>query len=52
MCSVLEIAKSTFYYEMKEAPREDELTAAIVSIFHKNRKAYGTRKIKTKLQER
>lgn len=52
MCSVLKIAKSTFYYEMKEAPREDELTEAIVSIFHKNRKAYGTRKMKTKLQER
>lgn len=52
MCSVLEIPKSTFYYEMKEEPSEDKLTEAIVSIFHKNRKVYGTRKMKAKLQER
>ncbi|CAM3902951.1 Integrase catalytic domain-containing protein [Marinicrinis lubricantis] len=51
MCDVLQIAKSTFYYEAKEATKEDELTEAIVEIFHKNRKAYGTRKIKVKLQE-
>ena len=51
MCNVLEIAKSTFYYEAKEKPNEDELTEAIVEIFHKNRKAYGTRKIKAKLEE-
>ncbi|WP_413409526.1 IS3 family transposase [Paenibacillus amylolyticus] len=52
MCNVLEIAKSTFYHEAKEKPNEDELTEAIVEIFHKNRKVYGTRKIKAKLQER
>lgn len=51
MCDVLQIAKSTFYYEAKEKRKEDELTAAIVEIFHKNRKAYGTRKIKVKLME-
>ena len=51
MCSILEIAKSTFYYEAKEKLREDELTKAIVDIFRKNRNAYGTRKIKAKLQE-
>ncbi|AWB46068.1 IS3 family transposase [Paenibacillus sp. CAA11] len=51
MCDVLQIARSTFYYEAKEQPNEDEITEAIVGIFHKNRKAYGTRKIKTKLQE-
>ncbi|MFC5986392.1 IS3 family transposase [Marinicrinis lubricantis] len=51
LCDVLQIAKSTFYYEAKEATKEDELTEAIVEIFHKNRKAYGTRKIKVKLQE-
>ncbi len=52
MCGVLQIAKSTFYYETKEEKNEDELSAAIVEIFHKNRKAYGTRKIKAKLHER
>lgn len=51
MCDVLQIARSTFYYEVKEQPNEDEITKAIVEIFHKNRKAYGTRKIKVKLQE-
>ena len=51
MCNILEIAKSTFYYEANEKPNEDELTEAIVEIFHKNRKAYGTRKIKAKLEE-
>ncbi len=51
MCNVLQIARSTFYYEAKEQPKEDTLTKAIVAIFHTNRKAYGTRKIKVKLQE-
>ena len=52
MCDVLQIARSTFYYEAKEPAKEDDITEAIVDIFHKNRKAYGTRKIKVKLQER
>jgi len=51
MCDVLQISKSTFYYEAKEQPNEDDLVQAIVEIFHKNRKAYGTRKIKIKLKE-
>lgn len=52
MCDVLQIARSTFYYEAKEESKEDDVTTSIVDIFHKNRKAYGTRKIKTKLHER
>ncbi len=52
MCDVLQIARSSFYYEAKERPNEDEVTKAVVEIFHKNRKAYGTRKIKVKLHER
>jgi len=51
MCDVLQIARSTFYYEAKEQPKEEELVEAIVKIFHKNRKAYGTRKLKVKLRE-
>ncbi|NTU22511.1 transposase [Brevibacillus sp. HB1.2] len=52
MCDVLQIVRSTFYYEAKEQPNEDALTKAILEISHKNRKANGTRKIKVKLQER
>ncbi|KJD42227.1 transposase [Paenibacillus terrae] len=52
MCDVLQIARSTFYYEASEPSPEDEVTSAIVDIFQKNRKAYGTRKIKVKLHER
>ncbi|SFE90276.1 HTH-like domain-containing protein, partial [Paenibacillus algorifonticola] len=51
MCNVLQIAKSTFYYEAKDQKTADELTVAIVEIFYKNRKAYGTHKIKAKLHE-
>ncbi len=52
MCDVLQIARSTYYYETKEQAKEDDVATAIVDIFHKNRKAYGTRKIKVKLHER
>lgn len=52
MCDVLQISKSTYYYEACERPNEDDITALIVEIFEKNRKAYGTRKIKAKLHER
>lgn len=52
MCAVLQISKSTYYYEACERPNEDALTALIVEIFEKNRKAYGTRKMKAKLHER
>jgi len=37
------MARSTFYYEVKEQAKEDDITEAVVEIFHKNRKAYGTR---------
>ncbi|MHA7966720.1 IS3 family transposase [Paenibacillus sp. CAU 1782] len=50
-CNVLQIARSTYYYEAKKRQNEDVLVKAIVDILHKNRKAYGTRKIKTKLKE-
>ena len=51
MCEVLQIARSTFYYEAKEKDQEEAVTTAIVEIFHTNRKAYGTHKIKVKLKE-
>ncbi|MEV2375000.1 IS3 family transposase [Paenibacillus larvae] len=52
MCDVLQISRSTYYYEAKERQNEDHVTHHIVEIFEKNRKAYGTRKIKAKLHER
>ena len=51
MCEVLQISRSTFYYETKAKDNDDEITTAIVEIFNANRKAYGTRKLKVKLQE-
>jgi transposase InsO family protein len=52
MCKVLQIPRSTYYYEAKERKSEDDVTGDIIEIFHKNRKAYGTRKIKVELHKR
>lgn len=52
MCDVLQIPRSTYYYEAKAKPDESELTASIVDIFTASRNNYGTRKIKIKLKER
>ncbi|MDM5451052.1 IS3 family transposase [Peribacillus simplex] len=46
MCNVLDLSRSTYYYESKERNSEDDVTHAIIEIFEKNRKVYGTRKIK------
>lgn len=52
MCDVLQIPRSTYYYEAKEQEKsEDELSAAIIEIFHKSRQNYGTRKIKVELKK-
>lgn len=52
MFAVLQLPKSTYYYEakLKDTSEEDELTARIVDIFHRSRKNFGTRKIKHELQ--
>src|SRR5690625_3993947 len=54
MCDVLQIARSTYYYEAKErdTKEEEELTKLIVDIFHENRRAFGQRKIKKKLERK
>ncbi len=54
MCDVLQIPRSTYYYEAKERDKKEEkkLTKLIVEIFHENKQAYGQRKIKKKLQEK
>ncbi|MEJ9152475.1 IS3 family transposase, partial [Bacillus smithii] len=52
MCDVLQLSRSTYYYEAKEqVNKEDELTAAILEIFKKSRQNYGTRKIKYELKK-
>jgi putative transposase len=51
MCDVLQLSRSTYYYEAKEQSKaEDELTLAIIDIYHKSRQNYGTRKIKHELK--
>ncbi|MGM7681382.1 IS3 family transposase [Cytobacillus sp. Hm23] len=49
MCQVLQLPRSTFYYEAKHRIHEDDVTSHIVRIFHESRQNYGTRKIKHEL---
>ncbi|WP_419883467.1 IS3 family transposase [Peribacillus sp. B-H-3] len=51
MCKVLQLSRSTYYYEAKERASEDDLTSSVIDIFHKNRQNYGTRKIKVELKK-
>jgi len=47
MCDVLQLPKSTYYYEAKiRDNQDDELAELIVEIFKKSRNIYGQRKIK------
>jgi putative transposase len=52
MCKVLQISRSTYYYEAKTKPDESELVASIVDIFKASRNNYGTRKVKLDLKDR
>ncbi|WP_057914465.1 IS3 family transposase [Peribacillus muralis] len=57
MCEVLQIARSTFYYETEIAAQKEQEKAAeeqtlkeeILLIFNKNRQVYGIRKMKDAL---
>lgn len=51
MCKVLNIPRSTYYYEAKIQKDESELVAKIVNIFKTSRNNYGTRKIKVELSK-
>jgi putative transposase len=52
MSDVLQLSRSTYYYETKEQSKIDnELTETIIDIFHKSRQNYGTRKIKHELKK-
>ena len=52
MCKVLQIPRSTYYYEAKIKPSGDELSSKVVEIFQANRQSYGTRKIKVELKSK
>lgn len=49
MCEVLEVPRSTYYYEAKQPGDDSDLTQTIVEIFRTSRNNYGTRKIKKEL---
>ena len=49
MCKCLKLARSTYYYEAKPKPDQSDLEHIILTIFHSNHAAYGTRKIKKAL---
>jgi len=54
MCDVLQIPRSTYYYEAKirDDQEEEELTKLIKDIFKSSRNNYGQRKIKIELQKK
>lgn len=50
MCDVLNIPRSTYYYESKiKELQSDKFTEDVIKSFKDNRKAYGTRRIKKDL---
>src|SRR5699024_9533059 len=50
MCEVLQLSRSTYYYETKERNNQEEiLTMLIVKIFKDSRNIYGKRKLKVEL---
>lgn len=50
MCKVLQLPRSTYYYESKERATVDDMTSDVIDIFQASRQNYGTRKIKVELK--
>lgn len=50
MCKVLQISRSSYYYEEKVRANESKLVAQITEFFRRSRNNYGTRKIKVELK--
>lgn len=50
MCRVLQVNRSTYYYEACKKKDESELVSDITEIFKNSRNNYGTRKIKKELE--
>lgn len=51
MCRVLQVNRSSYYYEAKQKPNESGLSSEITEIFEASRNNYGTRKIKKELMK-
>ncbi len=52
MCQVLQISRSTYYYESKKIVKTvDDTHKKIIDIFHDSYDNYGTRKIKVELEK-
>lgn len=51
MCKVLNVSRSTYYYESKPRKDETQLVTDIIEIFRRSRNNYGTRKIKQELKK-
>ena len=46
MCKVLNVPRSTYYYESKTKRDESQLVTDIIEIFRRSRNNYGIHKIK------
>ncbi len=51
MCKVLQINRSTYYYESTITPATDVIIPKVIEIFRASRNNYGTRKIKVDLKK-
>ncbi|MBS4535599.1 IS3 family transposase [Clostridium sp. D2Q-14] len=51
MCKVLQLSRSTYYYESKQKIDTDKITPKVIDIFKASRNNYGTRKIKVELNK-
>lgn len=51
ICKVLNVPRSTYYYEAKSKKDETQLVADIIEIFRRSRNNYGTRKIRNELRD-
>ena len=52
MCRVLQLPRSTYYYETKEREPEEKLVLTIIDIFDASHQNYGSRKIKVELKKK
>ncbi len=52
MCEILNISRQTYYYQARPVRNESELEEVVQEEFIRNRKAYGTRKLKQCLAKR
>ena len=51
LCKVLQVSRSSYYYEAKSKPDEQPLIKIIAEIFRSSRNNYGARKIKAELKK-